>query len=63
MVADLERCRGGRIILTDSRLRALPVTAVFDVRQTDAALDTIAGILPIRLHRMTDWLVVLSPRN
>jgi len=63
VVADLERCRGGRIILTDSRLRALPVTAVFDVRQTDAALDTIAGILPIRLHRMTDWLVVLSPRN
>jgi transmembrane sensor len=62
VVADLERSRGGRIVLTDSRLRALPVTAVFDARQADAALATIADILPIRLHRVTDWLVVLSPR-
>jgi transmembrane sensor len=63
VVADLERSRGGRIVLTDSRLRALPVTAVFDARQTDAALATIAEILPIRIHRLTDWLIVLSPKS
>lgn len=63
VVADLERSRGGRIVLTDSRLRALPVTAVFDARQADVALTTIAGILPITLHRVTDWLIVLSPRG
>jgi transmembrane sensor len=63
VVADLERSRGGRIVLTDSRLRALPVTAVFDARQTDAALTTIAEILPIRIHRLTDWLIVLSPKS
>ncbi len=63
VVADLERTRGGRIVLTDSRLRALPVTAVFDARQADVALATIAGILPITLHRVTDWLIVLSPKN
>ncbi|HEY4169502.1 MAG TPA: FecR family protein [Reyranella sp.] len=63
VVADLERSRGGRIVLTDSRLRALPVTAVFDARQTDAALATIAEILPIRIHRLTDWLIVLSPKG
>jgi transmembrane sensor len=63
VVADLERARGGRIVLTDSRLRALPVTAVFDARQADLALATIAGILPITLHRLTDWLIVLSPKG
>lgn len=63
VIADLERCRGGRIVLTDSRLRALPVTAVFDARQIDSALVTIASILPIRLHRLTDWLVVMSPAS
>jgi transmembrane sensor len=61
VIADLQRCRGGRILLTDARLRDLKVTAVFDTRQADAALATIASTLPIRLHRFTDWLVVLSP--
>ncbi len=62
VIADLERYRGGRIVVTDSRLRAIPVTAVFDTRQADAALDTIASALPIRLHRLTGLLVILSPK-
>lgn len=63
VIADLERYRGGRIVMTDSRLRRMPVTAVFDTRQTDAALDTIAGTLPIRMRRLTDLLVILSPKT
>jgi transmembrane sensor len=63
VIADLQRCRGGRILLPDGRLRDLKVTAVFDMRQVDAALATIASTLPIRLHRLTDWLVVLSPKG
>jgi transmembrane sensor len=62
VIADLERYRGGRIVMTDSRLRDIPVTAVFDARQADAALDTIASSLPIRLRRITDLVVVLSPK-
>jgi len=38
VVADLERYRGGRIVMTDSRLSDIPVTAVFDTRQADAAV-------------------------
>ena len=53
VVADLERYRGGRIVMTDARLRDIPVTAVFDARQADAALDTIASSLAIRLRRVT----------
>lgn len=62
VIADLERYRGGRIVVTDSRLRDIPVTAVFDAGQADAALDTIASSLPIRMRRLTGLLVVLSPR-
>jgi transmembrane sensor len=61
VIADLERYRGGRIVMTDSRLHDIPVTAVFDARQADAALDTIASSLAIRLRRVTGLLVVLSP--
>ena len=61
VIADLERYRGGRIVMTDARLRDIPVTAVFDARQADAALDTIASTLAIRLRRVTGLLVVLSP--
>jgi transmembrane sensor len=63
VVADLERYRGGRIVITDDRLRKLPVTAVFDARQADAAIGTIANSLPVRIHRLTDYLVLLSPRS
>ena len=61
VIADLERYRGGRIVMTDARLRDIPVTAVFDAGQADAALDTIASALAIRLRRVTGLLVVLSP--
>lgn len=61
VVADLERYRRGRIVVTDRRIGALPVTAVIDVRETDAALRTIADTLPVRVRRMTDLLVLLSP--
>jgi transmembrane sensor len=63
VIADLERYRGGSIVMTDSRLRAVPVTAVFDTRQADAALDTIAASLPIRVRRVTGLLTILSPKT
>jgi transmembrane sensor len=63
VVADLQRYRGGRIVMTESRLRDLPVTAAFDARQADAAVDAIAATLPIRVRRVSDLLVVLSPKG
>lgn len=62
VIADLERYRGGRIVMTDSRLRDLSVSGEFDARQADAAIDTLASALSIRVHRLTDLLVVLSPK-
>jgi transmembrane sensor len=63
VVADLERYRRGRIVVTDDRINALPVTAVIDARQTDAALRTIADTLPVTVRRITDLLVFISPAS
>lgn len=61
VVADLERYRPGRIVITDRSLHDRPVTGSFDTRQTDTALDLIAANMPLRVRRLTDFLVVLSP--
>jgi transmembrane sensor len=63
VIADLERNLPGRIFVTDARINAIPVTAVFDARQADAALSTIAATLPITIDRWTDLLTVLSPKE
>ncbi len=60
VVADLERHRMGRILITDARLKTLPVTAVFDSAQTDAAIETIARTLPVKLQRYGALLTVIS---
>ena len=61
VVAELERYRHGRIFITDGRIAAIPVTAVFNAHQIDDALRTITDTLPIRVTRATDFLVFLSP--
>jgi len=63
VIDDLERYRGGRIVLTDARLRTFPVTGAFDARGADAALDAIAKALPLRVTRLGSLLVVLSSRG
>jgi transmembrane sensor len=63
VVADLQRYRVGRIVLTESRLGDIPVSAAFDAGQADAAIDTLASTLPISARRFTPLLVVLSPRD
>ena len=63
VVADLQRYRMGRIVLTEPRLGDIPVSAAFEAGQADAAIDMLAAILPIRIRRFTPLLVVLSPRS
>lgn len=49
VLRELERYRHGRIILMDDSIGNMPVTAIFETRQAEAALRTIADILPIRV--------------
>lgn len=61
VVADLQRYCHGRVLIADEGLRSLPVTAVFDADQAEAAIDTIARTLPIRLRRFSRLLTVITP--
>jgi transmembrane sensor len=56
---DLDRYRVGRIVVMDGEVARLPVTGVFDTRRTDAALETMTRTLPIRLVRVSDYLVLV----
>ncbi len=60
LTTELSRYRRGRIFITDSRLRDLPVTAALDARNPDAAIETLAGSLRLRVRHFTPWLVTLS---
>jgi transmembrane sensor len=61
VLADLERYRGGHIFVTDAELAALPVTGVFETGRSDAALETVARALPVKITRITDYLVFVGP--
>ncbi|MFT3966316.1 MAG: FecR family protein [Sphingobium sp.] len=61
VLRDLERYRHGRIVVMDKSLARLTVSGMFDARRTDAALDTIARTLPVRLVRITGYLVLVYP--
>ncbi len=59
VVAELNRYRRGHIVVADNRLRHLKISGVFSTDDTDAALDAIEGTLPVRIVRLTDYLVLL----
>lgn len=61
VLRDLERYRHGRIVVMDKRLDRLAVSGMFDASRTDAALDTIVRTLPVRLVRITRFLVLVYP--
>lgn len=59
VLAELERYRRGRIVLADSSIGNIPVTAIFNTRQADSALQTISETLPIRVFQATDYVAVV----
>jgi transmembrane sensor len=60
VLSDLARYRRGRIVLLDSRLGERRVTAAFDPRDTDDALDALAATLGLRVTRLTPLLVLVG---
>lgn len=63
VLATLERYRLGRILVLDDRAAAVRVSGVFDLKDTDQALKVLEGILPIRVDRVTDMLVIVHGRE
>jgi transmembrane sensor len=61
VLAELERYRRGRIILMDSSIGDIPVTAIFDAKQADGALRTIADTLQIRVFHAIGSVAIVYP--
>lgn len=59
VLTELRRYRGGTIQLLGGELGKRRVTAVFDARRPDAALETIARNLDLRLLRASDYFAAL----
>lgn len=60
VIAELNRYRSGRIVIFDKDLAAHRVTGVFDTREPEQALATIANILGLQEWRLSDALVILQ---
>jgi transmembrane sensor len=63
VLAELQRYRSGRIALIGGALGQRRVTAVFDAHNADAALDTIAESLSLRVYHAAGLLTVIVPNN
>ncbi|MEM9684271.1 MAG: FecR domain-containing protein, partial [Pseudomonadota bacterium] len=59
VLSELDRYRPGRILIVDGALQHIPVTGSFANDRSDAALDTIERTLPVRLVRLSDFLVLV----
>lgn len=60
VLAEIGRYRRGAVVIRNERLKGLRVSGRFDLNDTDRALQSLAETLPIRLYRLTPWLVVIG---
>jgi len=60
VVAALRNYHAGWIIIRGNDTASLPVSAVLDLKATDASLDALAQGLPISVTRLSPYLVVIS---
>lgn len=62
VLAELERYRRGNIILMDSSIGDIPVTAIFDTKHSENALQVIAETLPIKVLNANGYVAVVYRR-
>lgn len=62
VLSTLERYRHGRILLLDEAAGGLEVSGIFDLHDTDAALQVLEASLPLRVMRISGLMVVVQSR-
>jgi len=62
VLGELERYRRGPILLVGSAVGDIPVTAVFDTRDTDQALRTIERNVPVRVVAAAGFVTLVYAR-
>lgn len=60
VITEISRYRHGKVFIQNTALKTLKVSGRFDINNTDKALESLEQTLPIRIHRITPWLVVIS---
>ncbi|CAD6877232.1 hypothetical protein [Methylomonas albis] len=60
VIAEIGRYRRGSLIIRNQALQDLKVSGRFDIRDTDKTLESLQQTLPIRIYRLTPWLVVIA---
>lgn len=60
VVAEIARYRHGAVLIKSESLKSLRVSGRFDLADTGKALESLAQTLPIRVYRITPWLVVIA---
>lgn len=60
VVAEINRYRPGRLIITNEQLKRRPVTAVFTINQLDDAIAALERTLGIKVRKLTDYWVLLG---
>jgi len=59
-LAEVARYRSG-IIRVDPAVADLRISGVFQLKNTDQILSSLAGTLPVRISRMTGYWVTVTP--
>lgn len=62
VLATLERYRHGRIVILDETAASRKVSGIFDLKDTDEALDVLESSLPVTITRLTGMMVVVRSR-
>lgn len=62
VLATLERYRFGRIVVLDEAAAGQMVSGIFDLKDTDQALDVLEGSLPVQVHRLGSMVAVVRSR-
>ncbi|QSB03746.1 FecR family protein [Methylomonas sp. EFPC1] len=60
VVAQINRYRPGRLIITDRQLENRPITAVFNIGKLDDAVSALEQTFGIRARRIADYWVLLG---
>lgn len=60
VIAEIGRYRRGGVIIKNAALKNLKVSGRFDITDTDKALEALQQTLPIRVFRVTPWLIFIA---
>ena len=59
VIDQLQAYSSSRLLVTDSTLDGLSVTAAFDTRQPQDVLESLQVILPIQVSTVGPWLTLI----